>query len=282
MNSEQQYIYLSQKYGTHLDWFQAGGGNISVKDDNILYIKESGTYVCDGKYVKCDLSKLLDELDNDAEDFSNFIISSNQKIPSIEVWFHAFTKKYTLHCHPTELYDLLFSNEAIEKINELNINNYLIIPYEKPGKELAQYMYNKYCSNINNYDMIFLLNHGIIITADTLEEFNNIIETILKPKNDIFEIQNKFNNKLIWQSKYYLNPNTIKNYTPDIILYLDAKSLFLYNNKLYIITDTKKQYNDIEEMIAMYLLIQPSEDKLVIEDINSIIHWEREKLRKNL
>jgi len=57
-----EYKYLSNKYGVFLNWFQAGGGNISVKESNELYIKQSGTAVCDGKYIICDNKMLLTHL----------------------------------------------------------------------------------------------------------------------------------------------------------------------------------------------------------------------------
>ena len=152
----EEYIILSHKYGTILSWFQAGGGNISVKENNILYIKQSGTAVCDAKYVECDINKLLTNLSNSEDNFNDAVVSGG--IPSIEVWFHTFTKKYTIHMHPCELCEILCSEKIPDYI--LNNSNYLIIPYINPGKELSKEIYKKY----NNQSVIFLINHGVIFT----------------------------------------------------------------------------------------------------------------------
>jgi len=319
----EEYIYLSHKYGTFLDWFQAGGGNISVKNKNILYIKQSGTAVCEAKYVKCNIDKLLDNLTSPDDNFNDCIIDDNTVgvgvgvgIPSIEVWFHTFTKKYTVHMHPCQLVNILCTESNNKNINNKDI---LSIPYMNPGKELSNEIYKKY----NNESIIYLLNHGIIFTNDSIEELHSLIVSILKPDENIFillGIETISKNNLIWKSK--INSNTekqycesgeLKMYIPDIAIYLgyeilnlsgpnvatkNSESLcindyitkynrtpviIIYDNVYYIIAATKKKYYDIEEMLESYITFNKYGTKTIdSNNIDKLMNWDREKYRQAL
>jgi len=296
-----EYRYLSNKYGTFLNWFQAGGGNISVKTNNELYIKQSGTSVCDGKYVLCDNKMLLTHLATKEDNYKDCMISSLLGIPSIEVWFHAFTKKYTIHMHPAEISELIcHSNYKLihNKMSDYN-DEYLIIDYMKPGKKLAQEIWRKY----NNESIIFLMNHGIIFTSDSLEDLHNYIIKILQPCEDIFKLQEIISNKLLWKSSNINQfiSGVINVYIPDIAIYLGYEivngnrtdinnyiekynnhpCLIIYSNILYIYAETKKKYYDIEEMLTTYLVFnKTAQTKLNNEDIDILINWDREKYRQ--
>lgn len=287
------YKYLSNKYGTILDWFPAGGGNISVKSDNLIFIKQSGTAVCDGKYIICDLNKLLDNLDNKNDNFNNAILSDSHGIPSIETWFHTFTKKYTVHMHPSELSNILCSNNISFDNND---DEKLYINYINPGKLLSLEIYNIY----NNHSIIYLMNHGIIFTSDTLEHLHYLITSVLDSYNNLFQLQNIIK-KTVWKSKKYLNASKIKAYIPDIIIYLGYEIvennnieqyinkynrypiLISYNNSLYIIAETKKKYYDIEEMIECYINFDKNSTTIINDnDIDKLMNWDREIYRQQI
>jgi hypothetical protein len=281
------YIYLSHKYGVFLNWFQAGGGNISVKENNILYIKQSGTAVCDAKYVKCNIDKLLS---SDSDNFKEAVINDSDGIPSIEVWFHTFTKKYTIHMHPCELATILCNDEKY---------NYLTIPYINPGRQLADIIKEQY----NNDAIILLLNHGIIFTSDSLIELHSIIINILRPNESIFSLQDIIGNNIIWKSKSSFNIGKINIYIPDIVIYLGHEIvkgniesinkymhkynkypvLINYNDALYIIAATKKKYYDIEEMLESYSIFEKN-GKYTIQqkNIEILTNWDREMYRQSL
>lgn len=129
------------------------GGNISVKDGNLIYIKASGT----------DLKK-SDKVS--IYDMNNNVVINNVK-PSMELNFHLSLKKYVLHYHPIYINWFLLLNSGMLKtlfkdiIEKLNID---IIEYKTPGKELSSQI-SKDSSNI-----IFLLNHGVIIHSDDRDE----------------------------------------------------------------------------------------------------------------
>lgn len=267
------YLKLSRKYGTILEWFPAGGGNISVKENNYIYIKKSGTAVVDGLFLKCDMNN-IDE----------------NEMPSIEIWFHLFMKKYTIHMHPFKLGELL--NQKLMIDNDETI----YIDYVNPGKELADKIQMKY----NNHSIIFLINHGIIFTSDSIDELHELIRKTLIVDDSLFEIQEN-TDKLVWKSNHNLNIGKLNYYIPDIPIYLgyeviDSKDinnyisnyntypvLINYNNQLFIIANNKKKFYDIEEMIVSYIYLSKSNMKTIDDnDIYKLMNWDKEIYRQAL
>lgn len=275
-----EYIYLSRKYGSRLDWFQAGGGNISVKEDNKLFVKKSGTAVCDAIYVICDLN-ILNNVFHETEEHLERIC---QEMPSIEVWFHTFTKKYTVHIHPTQLCRSLC--QPTQFMPKLSYRS-LIVPYIKPGKELAQYIQPIY----QKESVIYLLNHGVIFTSDTMEELDEVISTVLD--NQVLSLPNG----IVWKTEYDIQPQEIHPFTPDILIYLGYEivtfekineykdkyqkepKLLSYKNQLYIYTTNKKQYYDILEMWIMYLELKKDATH-TIDEPSELLNWDRERYRQ--
>jgi rhamnose utilization protein RhaD (predicted bifunctional aldolase and dehydrogenase) len=278
------YIYLSHKYGSRLDWYQAGGGNISVKEDNRLFVKKSGTAVCDADFVLCDLD-ILNEVFNDSEEHLSEVTLS-QGTPSIEVWFHTFTKKYTVHLHPTELCSLLCQPLTFVPNSP---HSSLVIPYVKPGKRLAQMIKPLY----QDEPIIYLLNHGVLFTSDSLEELDQIIGTILDDQTLFLP------NGIVWKTQYNIQTQQIRPFTPDILIYLGHEivafekieeykekyqtepKLLSYKDTLYVYTKTKKQYYDILEVWTMYLELQKYATH-TIEDPSELLNWDREQYRQKV
>lgn len=180
-------------------------------------------------------------------------------------------------------------------------DKYLIIDYMKPGKELSQEIWKQY----NNESIIFLMNHGIIFTSDSLEELHIAISTILQPQQDIFKLQQIVSNKLLWKSSNINQfiSGVINVYIPDITIYLGHEivngnlidinnyikkynnhpKLIIYSNTLYICAETKKKYYDIEEMLYTYVIFnKTAKTTLTIENIAILMNWDREKYRQNL
>jgi hypothetical protein len=278
------YLYLSRRYGSHLDWFQAGGGNISVKEDRQLFVKKSGTTVCDAEYVICDLDVLNKVFDEKEEHLDK--ISTQQGMPSIEVWFHTFTKKYTIHIHPTKLCCALCQPETF---TPTTIYPNLVIPYIKPGKELAQTIKSIY----QNESVIYLLNHGIIFTSDSMEELDQMITVILQ------RMTLSLPHGILWKTEYYILPQQIRPFTPDIPIYLGHEiadfenleeyreqyqtepKLISYNGVLYIYTKTKKQYYDVKEILSMYLELQNCATHTIDKPME-LLKWDREQYRQKV
>lgn len=266
------YVKLAHKYGTNLDLFPSGGGNISIKDNNYIYIKKSGTAVVDGLFVRCDMNDI-----------------NENEMPSIEIWFHLFMKKFTVHMHPKQLGKLLYDNSMMDD------NETIYIKYMNPGKELAEEIKKKY----TNQSIIFLINHGIIFTSNSLDELHELIIKTLKIDGSIFQLQD-ITGKLVWKSRFHLNKEKLKYYIPDIPVYLGYEVINIneidiykdkyqcypilieFNNQLFIIANNKKKFYDIEEMISFYLNNTNMNTTINYSDIKELMNWDKEKYRQEL
>lgn len=192
--------------------------------------------------------------------------------------------------HPIQLGELL--NEKIM----IDDNETIYIDYVNPGKDLAHKINLKY----NNNSIIFLINHGIIFTSDSIDELHELIRKTLFVDNSLFEIQEK-TDRLVWKSNHNLNIGKLNYYIPDIPIYLgyeviDIKDinnytakyniypvLINYNNQLFIIANNKKKFYDIEEMIISYICLDKSNMKTINDnDIYKLMNWDKEIYRQGL
>lgn len=138
-----EFVYLSKYFGQSILNVQGPGGNISIKMNNILCIKSSGTIL-----GNVSLTQGYCLVDND--DCINMITTNNKNInmtkvlgntvPSMETYFHSFMKKYTVHLHFTLSNIFMCSNNA-NIILENFYYPYKIVDYSIPGIILASNIY---------------------------------------------------------------------------------------------------------------------------------------------
>ena len=196
---------LSKHVGERFDLVQAGGGNTSVKLNNIMYIKESGVHLTTidetNGYVVIDNHKLMRDIENNnTKDVLKYNLFGNKKRGSIETFMHSILKEYTVHIHPIQTNRILVSNEAREICNKL-FPKALVIDYLTPGIKVCNEIKNKY----NGENLIFLINHGIIITSDKIEDIYYLLEDVIHKftENDcIFFEKYKRTNEISKQINY--------------------------------------------------------------------------------
>ena len=94
---------------------------------------------------------------------------------SIETFMHSILKKYTIHLHPIQINRILVSEKAEEVVKHLFPNS-LIIPYLTPGIQVC----NKIRETYNGENLIFLINHGVIITSNEYTEIYSIVENVIR------------------------------------------------------------------------------------------------------
>lgn len=170
---------ISKYCGERFDLVQAGGGNTSVKTiNNWLVIKASGYNLTsvDTKngYVVMDNKKLVHDIElNDVNDVLTYNIIGTKRA-SIETFMHSILQKYTVHLHPVQVNRVLISNDARDIINKIYPNS-LVIDYLTPGIKVCDKIKELY----SGQKVIFLLNHGIIITSDKIQEVYELLEDIL-------------------------------------------------------------------------------------------------------
>ena len=303
-----ELIFMSKYFGQSNLNIQGPGGNISIKLDDIIFIKSSGTVLGNISYTEgyclANNIKCLEFVE-----LKNTKIFGH-KIPSMETFFHAFMKKYTVHIHFT-LSNIFFCSNK-----EIILNNfpykYEIIKYIPPGLLLSKEVHKKYNKEI---DIYFLENHGLIITSDEILEILEIYENIYKYFNNLLNnnFNNDFNTFLI-NKNYYFNKNksliikyidypykiveNIKYCFPDLAIFiekikvvntleelyidLDNFNIIILNENIYLCADNLTKIYYLLELLDKYKILSDYAYNNLnkIDDTKYLQNMEEEKFRK--
>ena len=175
-----EFRALSARLGSDPLQVQGPGGNTSIKKDNIMWIKASGTELANADteniFVAVDRSAAQDELRGIAGDGScksTVLDKSNPLRPSIETTFHAALEHaVVVHTHSIATLTHVLSdtgcNAAAAKLDGIA---FAIVPYAKPGLPLTQ----KIVENINSETCVVLLrNHGLICAGPTVNAVSKL------------------------------------------------------------------------------------------------------------
>lgn len=298
----EQLSVICKYYGTRSDLVQAGGGNISIKDKNKLYIKSSGCMLFDVEPNKNISRVCLRAVQNYMKFSPEEVRMSESEIlrqatekgsqPSLETFFHSMTAKYTVHIHPIIVIQAIHTHkkELVEKFGDVAE----FVGYYKPGLELSKKI--SYDKNI-----IFLENHGLIVHFDDLIKVYNTITAIIEycAKLLDFDLQS-FNDISKIQSdifrKFNIIPYVIETdakmsnvrQTPDCVIYSNGyvddssyekiPSCLVYNNKRFIVGKNFVKCKQIEQVLKMYECVDTQLDD---KSVNELLNWDSEKYRKN-
>lgn len=163
---------MSQIAGARIDYVQGGGGNTSVKLDNgLMAIKASGFRL--NQVTETDGFAVVE-----TETLKDVTAEQGYKPlrPSVEVGFHALLGKYVLHTHPVYANLVLCSQNGINRLPELMKGLHTItVPYINPGVELCAAIKEKLTPDTQ---AVFMINHGLVVTADTADECLQIHDEI--------------------------------------------------------------------------------------------------------
>jgi ribulose-5-phosphate 4-epimerase/fuculose-1-phosphate aldolase len=185
-----------KKIGHRQDYFPGTGGNISLKlDDGTMLIKASGKRIT--HMVEEDGVVGLSYLDikehfhatlpsEEGEKESGEIISASVHKnspgrPSIETGFHALLSKATIHSHSVYVNMLTCSTSFESLIDTIFLGSsivYLSISYAKPGYYLTHLFLDKVKRLSTRPRVIFMKNHGVVVTAPTFEEAVKLHEEV--------------------------------------------------------------------------------------------------------
>ena len=180
------------------DFVQAGGGNTSEKiNDTEMLVKSSGYSLSElsenkgiSKVVYKKISDFLfsDELICSDETkvkkiLQDNLISGNR--PSIETFLHSITKfKYTAHSHPLTANILLSRKDGETDLQKLFPYS-LFVDYATPGLKLTKIYVNALkesqtqgVDSRSKAQIIFLKNHGLVVSADNEDTVINVTEGI--------------------------------------------------------------------------------------------------------
>ncbi len=168
---------LSRTVGEDPLQVQAAGGNTSLKQDDRMWIKASGTWLANAVdtdlFVPVQLSGLREALsksDPRAEksvDFVEQALNPAGLRPSIETTVHAvLPQKIVVHVHCVDTIALAVQKNAKALLaKSLADFNWLWVPYIRPGLPLSKCISAAITPGV---EVIVLGNHGLVVTADTV------------------------------------------------------------------------------------------------------------------
>ncbi len=275
------FLLLCRRFGQLEDLVQGGGGNISVKlSDTHSVIKSSG-------YALSDVTRekgftFFSHVDvHPDKPLAECVVSGPP--PSMETYFHVFLDKYVVHLHPTTMLPDLCSTKLEEEV---------FVPYLKPGPELAEGVRQVWKKG---YAVIFLQNHGVIFTSNSLESIlsiaTGVYETMRLPQyislEDFWKIQDEFAPDYVYkvslaETRAYLpvlRKHNIRNLTPDIALFL-RNSVHIEEDHLFLHAPTKQKCLAILEVLRSYCeVVDQCETSLTEHQLVKVLMCPTEKKR---
>ncbi len=219
INKVKDLINISKYAGERFDLTQVGGGNSSIKfDSGEMIIKASGFLLSEVNENHGYSKVLTNQIKNIVK--NEEIITSKDKReresitkklveistidknnrPSIETLLHSLLLKYTLHTHPIVVNMIVIREEWRTILKAIfKDESILLVEYQTPGIELALVL-NKELSKFNaTPNIIFLQNHGLIITSNNKQDIKKWTEYVLEKIEKYLKIdmgKYKFTNKI--------------------------------------------------------------------------------------
>lgn len=201
-------IAISKALGSDTQLTQGGGGNTSVKTDDLqlMYLKASGTALKNMSAKKgwrrLQLPPILDMLKDNAMAKMDMVKRENKvakqllKIcddttsdaqPSIEAHMHGLLRKYTVHLHPTAVSPYVCSRDgeqAIEKLFAPEKLPPLWVPCADTGYMTARRIAKLLPAYRKQYQalpkLLFLQKHGLVVTEDSAAAVIKLTQKVVR------------------------------------------------------------------------------------------------------
>jgi len=160
---------------------QAAGGNTSIKDGEVMWIKASGTQLAEANdkdiFVSVDLPEIrasVQASEARADRPAEFLLTKGGLRPSIETSLHAvFSQRVVMHAHCVHTLAYAVQKDCEQLLEgPLTGLNWALVPYVKPGANLANLVAEVVKDAVN---VVVLQNHGIIVAGDTVEETHALL-----------------------------------------------------------------------------------------------------------
>lgn len=190
---------LCRRYGT-VSYVAGGGGNVSMKDTDTIWIKASGTALAqvdestlvavDRRSLRPLYSGLLSEDHEARESLAEQIVAdavlrtNGHGRPSVETPLHdLFSASYVVHTHPPLVNGMTCARDG-ESVSRNLFPDALWIPYTDPGVTLflhVKRLFEEYFRERNHEPSILVMqNHGLVVASDDREEIDRIHDRICR------------------------------------------------------------------------------------------------------
>jgi rhamnose utilization protein RhaD (predicted bifunctional aldolase and dehydrogenase) len=178
---------LSARIGSDPWLTQAAGGNTSIKDGDILWIKASGTWLAHATerdiMVPVSMPPLLGAVADDqpeAEQAHLFTVADLNRSglrPSIETTVHALLpQRVVIHVHCVDTIALAVRADPLPIFDALLAGlNWVYVPYCRPGLPLAKGIARH---SGQRPDVLVLGNHGLVVAAETVDATEALLESV--------------------------------------------------------------------------------------------------------
>lgn len=179
---------LSAKLGADPLLVQAAGGNTSIKQNDLMWIKASGTWLMDAEkkdiFVPVDLRLLTQALEDNNPDSESCVAFVRQEMnplglrPSIETSVHGrMPQRVVLHVHCVNTIAWAIRQDAELQLSQrLHNFNWSFIPYARPGLQLS----NAIAENLKpDSNVMVLQNHGLAVAAETVAEAETLLSEVV-------------------------------------------------------------------------------------------------------
>ncbi len=179
-----EFRALSARLGQDPLQVQGPGGNTSIKQDGVMWIKASGTELADAVttdiFVAVDRDAALAEAFGRSGDGSckaTVLDTSHGLRPSIETTFHAALDwPVVCHTHSVATLTHAIGPEGLRVLGDkLKDLPYVTVPYAKPGLPLTSEILARVQPETQ---VIILQNHGLICCGATVQETDALITEV--------------------------------------------------------------------------------------------------------
>jgi len=165
---------------------QGAGGNVSWKEDDTLWIKASGTWLSDAAdddiFIPTNLVHLRAALTQGNFDVTPIVTSESNLRPSIETLLHALMpQRVVVHLHAIDVLCHLVRDDCVSHFQSVLPSDliYTVVKYCKPGEELAKNVAKNIKNNVN-INIVFLLNHGLVLGGDSVGQVVELLDTLVE------------------------------------------------------------------------------------------------------
>jgi rhamnose utilization protein RhaD (predicted bifunctional aldolase and dehydrogenase) len=309
-----QLLKLSARVGADPLLVQASGGNTSIKDDGVLWVKASGTWLKDALakdiFVPVDIEPVrrgVATADPACESCLSFVrkdLATTDLRPSIETTFHAILRQRVVvhvHCVNTIAHAVRQDAEEILSSKLAGIN-WSFVPYARPGLPLTHGIVKNLKPDSN---VIILGNHGLIVTGENVGETEALLETVVRkltvqpcdysnhtnlPAHDGYMPAEHDDTHALAHDVRITTP-----YFPDQVVFLGAEIGTSLESQTPVIALPKrgvlikKDSNPAAEAMARCVSdvlrripMDAALNSLTGQDIANLTNWDAEKYRQNL
>ncbi len=168
-----------------------GGGNTSVKIDDLIYVKASGwnlDTIEPAGFASVKLQSLLDLLNLESLSDTDMVRLQREAMPdqsfpnpSVEAILHALIPfTFVDHSHADAIVTISNSVRGREILEEIYPNNFLILPYIMPGFVLAKQVAQATQKiDWTTLEGIILLNHGVFtFDEDGMKSYEKMLKVV--------------------------------------------------------------------------------------------------------